>query len=317
MRSGSGRFFVASDRGQRTGKKNLLKKKKTPRREYVDGAHGHGRDAHIDAAGSGDLPSAWASAPCWRHDGFTGAASARFSGRPRRCCGIRHCHGDLCGGLRADRPAPRPVSSRRRTSPHALGQASCRWRWWACWCRPAPKRVLFPRLHSATTGRHEFFTINFTYSAPAGIAALHYVNPEIMGSLGIYMVIAVSILAALLRMKLRKRVNVRQASPMVWYGAASAVFAVLHYQPDLMGENAWLVVGAVFLFRTSRRGPHGKKQATSARRGGSTSPTTAWRSCSWRWNGPALGARRLYTVPMADLFGSGPSPAFFFNGHEA
>ena len=40
----------------------------------------------------------------------------------------------------------------------------------------------------------------------------------------------------------------RFASPLAWMILPSALFAVLHYQPSIMGENAWIVVAAVFLY---------------------------------------------------------------------
>ncbi|MBF9059481.1 CPBP family intramembrane metalloprotease [Rhodobacterales bacterium HKCCSP123] len=52
----------------------------------------------------------------------------------------------------------------------------------------------------------------------------------------------------LFRGYIQQQVAARFASPLAWMVLPSALFAVLHYQPALMGENAWLVVGAVFLF---------------------------------------------------------------------
>jgi len=173
------------------------------------------------------------------------------------------------------------------------------------------EEVLFRGYIQQQLAAMNFSPLTLLILPPAGIAALHYVNPEIMGSLGIYMVIAVSILAALLRMKLRKRVNVRQASPMVWMVLPSAVFAVLHYQPDLMGENAWLVVGAVFLFALLAADLTAKTGNIGA----------AWgfhfaNNCVailfLAMDGPLSGLA-LYTVPMADLSAVDLRPLLFMD----
>ena len=52
----------------------------------------------------------------------------------------------------------------------------------------------------------------------------------------------------LFRGYIQTQLAARFASPLVWMVLPSALFAVLHYQPGIMGENAWIVVGAVFLF---------------------------------------------------------------------
>ena len=52
----------------------------------------------------------------------------------------------------------------------------------------------------------------------------------------------------LFRGYLQSQLAARFASPLAWMVLPSALFAVLHYQPSVMGENAWLVVAAVFLF---------------------------------------------------------------------
>ncbi|NKX44941.1 CPBP family intramembrane glutamic endopeptidase [Roseicyclus persicicus] len=52
----------------------------------------------------------------------------------------------------------------------------------------------------------------------------------------------------LFRGYLQSQLAARFASPLAWMVLPSALFAVLHYQPAIMGENAWLVVGAVFVF---------------------------------------------------------------------
>jgi hypothetical protein len=52
----------------------------------------------------------------------------------------------------------------------------------------------------------------------------------------------------LFRGYIQQQLAARFASPIAWMLLPSAVFALLHYQPAVMGENAWVVVGAVFLF---------------------------------------------------------------------
>lgn len=52
----------------------------------------------------------------------------------------------------------------------------------------------------------------------------------------------------LFRGYIQSQLAARFSTPLVWMILPSALFAVLHFQPAVMGENAWLVVAAVFLF---------------------------------------------------------------------
>lgn len=52
----------------------------------------------------------------------------------------------------------------------------------------------------------------------------------------------------LFRGYIQQQLAARFASPVVWMILPSAVFALLHYQPGIMGGNAWLIVAAVGLF---------------------------------------------------------------------
>ena len=52
----------------------------------------------------------------------------------------------------------------------------------------------------------------------------------------------------LFRGYMQQQLAARFASPLAWMVLPSVVFALLHYQPDLMGPNAWLVVLAIFVF---------------------------------------------------------------------
>jgi uncharacterized protein len=52
----------------------------------------------------------------------------------------------------------------------------------------------------------------------------------------------------LFRGYIQSQLAARFASPLAWMVLPSALFALLHFQPSIMGENASLVVAAVFLF---------------------------------------------------------------------
>lgn len=52
----------------------------------------------------------------------------------------------------------------------------------------------------------------------------------------------------LFRGYIQTQLAARFASPMIWMILPSALFAVLHYQPDIYAENAWMVVVVVFIF---------------------------------------------------------------------
>ncbi|MCU4652368.1 CPBP family intramembrane metalloprotease [Roseibacterium sp. SDUM158016] len=52
----------------------------------------------------------------------------------------------------------------------------------------------------------------------------------------------------LFRGYLQQQLAARFASPVIWMVLPSLVFASLHYQPEIMGQNTWLMMGAVFVF---------------------------------------------------------------------
>lgn len=52
----------------------------------------------------------------------------------------------------------------------------------------------------------------------------------------------------LFRGYLQQQLAARFGTPLVWMVLPSAVFALLHYQPEIMGDNTWLMMGAVFVF---------------------------------------------------------------------
>jgi membrane protease YdiL (CAAX protease family) len=52
----------------------------------------------------------------------------------------------------------------------------------------------------------------------------------------------------LFRGYIQTQLAARFSSPLIWLILPSAVFAVLHYQPEVMGQEAWSMVAAVFVF---------------------------------------------------------------------
>jgi membrane protease YdiL (CAAX protease family) len=110
---------------------------------------------------------------------------------------------------------------------------------------------------------------------------------------------------------IQQQLAARFTSPLAWMVLPSAVFAVLHYQPDLMGENAWVVVGAVFLFALLAADLTAKTGNIGA----------AWgfhfaNNCVailfLAMDGPLSGLA-LYTVPMADLSAVDLRPLLFMD----
>jgi membrane protease YdiL (CAAX protease family) len=52
----------------------------------------------------------------------------------------------------------------------------------------------------------------------------------------------------LFRGYMQQQLAARFSSPMMWMVLPSAIFAALHYQPEIMGDNTWLMMAAVFVF---------------------------------------------------------------------
>jgi membrane protease YdiL (CAAX protease family) len=52
----------------------------------------------------------------------------------------------------------------------------------------------------------------------------------------------------LFRGYMQQQLAARFSSPILWMVLPSAIFAALHYQPEIMGDNTWLMMGAVFVF---------------------------------------------------------------------
>ncbi|MCT4685429.1 MAG: CPBP family intramembrane metalloprotease [Roseicyclus sp.] len=111
----------------------------------------------------------------------------------------------------------------------------------------------------------------------------------------------------LFRGYIQQQLAARFTSPLAWMLLPSALFAVLHYQPDLMGENAWLVVGAVFLFAvlaadlTARTGSLGAAWGFHFANNCVAILVVAL-------DGPLSGLA-LYTVPMAEMSAAELRPA--------
>jgi membrane protease YdiL (CAAX protease family) len=115
----------------------------------------------------------------------------------------------------------------------------------------------------------------------------------------------------LFRGYIQQQLAARFASPLAWMVLPSALFSVLHYQPALMGENAWVVVAAVFLFAVLAADLTAKTGNIGA----------AWgfhfaNNCVAilfvAMDGP-LSVLALYTVPIADLSASEIRPLLFVN----
>jgi membrane protease YdiL (CAAX protease family) len=115
----------------------------------------------------------------------------------------------------------------------------------------------------------------------------------------------------LFRGYLQQQLAARFASPLAWMVLPSALFAVLHYQPELMGDNAWLVVGAVFLFAILAADLTAKTGTIGA----------AWgfhfaNNCVailfMAMEGPLSGLA-LYTVPTGDMAAAELRPLLFMD----
>jgi len=52
----------------------------------------------------------------------------------------------------------------------------------------------------------------------------------------------------LFRGYMQQQLAARFSSPIMWMILPSAIFAALHYQPEIMGPNTWLMMAAVFVF---------------------------------------------------------------------
>lgn len=103
----------------------------------------------------------------------------------------------------------------------------------------------------------------------------------------------------LFRGYIQSQLAARFASPLAWMILPSALFAVLHYQPSIMGENAWIVVAAVFLYAICAADLTAKTGTIGAAWGFHFS-NNAIAILFLALDGPLSGLA-LYTVPMGAI----------------
>jgi membrane protease YdiL (CAAX protease family) len=115
----------------------------------------------------------------------------------------------------------------------------------------------------------------------------------------------------LFRGYIQQQLAARFASSLVWMVLPAALFAVLHYQPEQMGDNAWVAVAAVFLFALLAADLTAKTGSIGA----------AWgfhfaNNCVAiliiAMDGPLSGLA-LYTVPMGEISAAELRPLLFTN----
>lgn len=103
----------------------------------------------------------------------------------------------------------------------------------------------------------------------------------------------------LFRGYIQSQLAARFSSPLVWMVMPSALFAVLHFQPGVMGDNAWIVVAAVFLFALCAADLTARTGTIGAAWGFHFANNTA-AILFLALEGPLSGLA-LYTVPMASI----------------
>jgi len=103
----------------------------------------------------------------------------------------------------------------------------------------------------------------------------------------------------LFRGYIQSQLAARFSSPFMWMIVPSALFAVLHFQPGVMGENAWIVVGAVFLFALCAADLTAKTGTIGAAWGFHFA-NNAVAILFLALDGPLSGLA-LYTVPMSSI----------------
>lgn len=62
------------------------------------------------------------------------------------------------------------------------------------------------------------------------------------------LIVQVTTEEVLFRGYLQQQLAARFATPLAWMVLPAAIFAALHYQPQIMGDNTWLMMAAVFVF---------------------------------------------------------------------
>jgi len=103
----------------------------------------------------------------------------------------------------------------------------------------------------------------------------------------------------LFRGYLQQQLAARFAPPLIWMLLPSVLFALLHYQPAVMGDNAWVVVGAVFVFAVLAADLTAKTGSIGAAWGFHFANNTI-AILFVALDGPLSGLA-LYTVPMGDM----------------
>ncbi|MEQ8367395.1 MAG: type II CAAX endopeptidase family protein [Roseicyclus sp.] len=103
----------------------------------------------------------------------------------------------------------------------------------------------------------------------------------------------------LFRGYLQQQLAARFSSPVIWMVLPSALFAMLHYQPALMGDTAWVMVAAVFLFAILAADLTAQTGSIGAAWGFHFANNTV-AILFVAMDGPLSGLS-LFTVPMADM----------------
>ena len=106
----------------------------------------------------------------------------------------------------------------------------------------------------------------------------------------------------LFRGYIQQQLAARFASPLMWMLLPSGVFAILHYQPTVMGENTWVVVAAVFLFALLAADLTARTGSIGAAWGFHFANNTV-AILFLALDGPLSGLA-LYTVPMGAMTGA-------------
>lgn len=138
---------------------------------------------------------------------------------------------------------------------------------------------------------------------PSGIVPMANLDPGLWAAFLPLAIVSILVQTGaeeiLFRGYIQSQLAARFASPLAWMVLPSALFAVLHYQPGIMGDNAWLVVAAVFLFAmcaadlTARTGTIGAAW-------GFHFANNAVAILFLALDGPLSGLA-LYTVPMGSV----------------
>jgi len=115
----------------------------------------------------------------------------------------------------------------------------------------------------------------------------------------------------LFRGYIQQQLAARFASPLIWMILPSVLFAMGHYQPDIMGDNAWIIVAAAAFF--------GILAADLTARTGSIGAAWGFHFANnsvailfVAMDGPLAGLS-LYTVPFAPMDTAEMRPLLYVN----